>query len=260
MKTSFNQKIIDSTEPILNADHLGFLRGLAVFETLRTYTGRIFRLQDHLERLFSSAEKIKLKSPWSKIQIEDCIQDLLSLSTSDTEKRFRIILADRDLIVQMMELEEKPKEYYEKGVKLVSYEGIRPIPQAKILGCITCYLANEYARQNHAYDSLLINPYSSQVTECSYANLFWVKGGQLFTTNENILEGVTRRTVMELAGNCQFKSINLEALKKADEVFITQTTSGILPVSQVDNESFKTGEVTKGLIERFNNLVWANNI
>lgn len=254
MIVSFNQKIIDpASMPI---DHKAFLNGFAAYETLRTYHQVVFQLKHHLVRLFQSAAFIGLTSPWMTHQIEQSIDELLDRSDSDLEKRFRIILADQDLIVMMMDLEEKPKEFYEKGVSLVSYYGVRPMPIAKILGDTICYMANEHAKLNDAYDSVLINPYTEKITECSYANLFWAKDNQLFTTDQNILEGVTRRVVIELVEACEYKSIDLDELKKADEVFITQTSSGILPINKVDNHSFNVGDLTRELMEKFNQLIW----
>ncbi len=254
MQISLNQKIIDPAN--IPIDHCAFLNGFSVFETMRTYHQVIFRLEDHLKRLFKSAEYLNLQSPWSTSHIKDSIQDLMLQNSSKFEQRFRVILADQDLIVMIMDLDEKPKEFYEQGVNLISYKASRAIPSAKILGDTICYVANNHAKANQAYDSILINPYNSQITECSYANLFWVKDTQLFTTDQNILKGITRQVAIELSENCQFKTINLDELKKADEIFITQTTSGILPVNQIDAQSFEVGEVTNCLMKEFNKLIW----
>lgn len=258
MIISINQKIIDTKQASIPVDHRAFLNGLAVFETLRTYDRKIFRLADHLDRLFLSAKLIKLDSPWSADQIKQAVKRLQAVAKKKIELRFRIILADEDLIIMMMPLEEKPIEFYEEGVDLVSYKGLRSLPEAKILGCVTCFMANEYAKSKKVYDSILINPFIDQITECSYANLFWVKNKRLYTTNENILKGITREVVLELAGDCQFESLKTDQLKKADEVFITQTTSGILPVKSIDGQGFKVGSVTKNLMEQFNKLTWEN--
>jgi len=259
MFISFNQKIIDAKDAFLSIDHRSFLNGFAVFETVRTYHQKPFRLNDHLDRLFRSAELIGLVTPWLVDQVNSSIQDLLFASEFKTEKRFRIILADRDLIIMMMDLEEKSQSFYEDGVSLSIYSGVRSVPKAKVLGDVICFLANQHAQAEKAYDSVLVNPYVQKVTECSYANLFCVKDGKLFTTDKDILDGITRQTVLELADDCEFKAIGLEELLNTDEVFITQTSSGILPVVEIEGKKIgvlQVGVVTKDLMKKFDGLVW----
>jgi len=156
-------------------------------------------------------------------------------------------------------LQEKPSHFYSKGIKLVSFLGKRNIPRAKILADVFCYLAKHYAKTCGAYEALLVDPKKYYVRECAYANVFWVDGGELYTTNKNILYGIIRDTVVEIAGKCNFEGIKLKSLLNADEVFITQTTSGILPVIEIDGQKIGTGKpgpVTKKLMKEFEKVVW----
>lgn len=257
MTISLNQKIISPNKGIIPIEHPGFLRGKSVYETIRTFKQKPFRLEEHLDRLMESAEMIHLKKTWNQNQIKLEVFKLIEFSNSEAEKRVRVILTDQDLIVMLMDLEEKPNKLYEAGVKLITFRGVRPFPRAKTLSDITCHLANEQAKREDCYDAILMNPFTESFTECAYANLFWIKEKKLFTTSENILPGITRQVVIELAKKCEFRICRTEDLVGADEVFITQTTSGILPVRKIENKEYdiKNNEVTRELMEQYRQVI-----
>ena len=258
MVVSINGKIVDGKKAGIPVTSEAFLFGYAVFETIRTYNKKVFRLDDHLGRLYVSADVIGLKPKWSFKQTYKAVADILGKSKNKEEK-IRVILTKTDLIIMMEKLQEKPAAFYDKGVKLVSYLGKRNIPRAKVLADCFLYLARQYALSCGAYDAILVDPKKYYVRECSYANIFWVDGGELYTTNKDILFGITRDTIAEFTG-CNFKGIKLKSLINADEVFITQTTSGILPVVEIDGHKIgagKPGSVTKKLMKEFDKLVWS---
>ena len=232
--------------------------GFAVFETIRTYNNKVFRLNDHLARLYVSADVIGLKSKWSFKKTYQAVVDAFG-KVKNKNVKIRVILTKKDLIITIEKLKEKPENYYKKGVKIVSYLGKRNTPRSKILADSFCYLAKKHAKHCGVYEALLVDPKKYYVRECAYANVFWVNGDELYATNKNILFGITRDTVVELAGKCNFEGIKLKSLLHADEVFITQTTSGILPVVEIDGHKIGTGrpgKFTKKLIKEFNKLVW----
>ena len=174
------------------------------------------------------------------------------------ETKIRIILSKNHLIIMVEPLKEKPLSMYKKGIKLVSFHGKSNIPHAKKLADAFCFLAKQHAQNCGAYESLLVDS-KTYVRECSYANVFWVKAGQLYTTNKDILFGITRETIVELAeGDIIFEGIKYKNILDCDEVFITQTTSRILPVVEIDGQRIGTGRpgpVTKKLMKKFENLV-----
>ncbi len=257
MIISVDGKIVDSKKACLLVTSKAFLFGFSVFETMRTYNKKIFRLEDHLKRLYESVKVLNLKSKWDFKKVHKITSEAVKKSKYK-ESRIRVILASGQLIIMIEELKEKPSNFYKKGIKLVSYKGSRSIPYAKVLGDVFCYTANQYAQKNKAYDSILVDSHNSIVRECSYANIFWVKSRKLFTTDKNILYGITRDTVVEISDGCNFKDIKLQSLLKADEVFITQTSSGILPVVMIDGQKIgdgKVGGVAKRLLNKFNEVV-----
>lgn len=260
MIVSVNGHITDESRARVSATSEAFLRGLGVFETLRTYHQKPFRLEDHLGRLYVSADILGIKSKW---KVDQAYQETMRVISKMPfkEGRIRIVLTPEDLIVYVQELKEKPKAYYEKGIEVLSYVGQRHFPRAKKLADILCYQAHQYARKRGVYEAVLKDP-KGYVHECAYANIFWVENGHLITTNKDILFGITRETVIEIAGGAHFEALRYRDLLKADEVFITQTSSGILPVVKIDGKKIgagRPGPVTKKLMKRFDLRTWGED-
>ena len=248
-------KIQTSSSPNISTPITTLLNGVGVYETLRTYHRVPFRLEEHLERLMVSARLMGIVSEWNGQTIREQLNRTI-VKQRFGESKVRIILTPQDFIITVEQLEEKPRQYYQRGVSLVSYRGVRFIPEAKKIADTVCSLAHAYAEQEGAYDAVLVGT-RGQVSECAYANIFWVRNGVLLTTNKNILFGITRQIVIELAKGCRYAPVTSEGLLKADEVFITQTTSGILPVHSIDGELVGTGRpgpMTKALIKQFRAL------
>ena len=257
MIISINGKITDEKKAKIPVTSEAFLFGYAVFETIRTYKGKVFRLDDHLARLYMSADIMGFKPKWIFKKTYAEVSKVLDKSEWK-EAKIRIILTKEDLIVMVESLKEKPASMYKKGIKLVSFHGKRNIPHAKKLSDAFCFLAKQHAISCKAYESLLVDA-RTYVRECAYANIFWVKSGQLHTTNKDILFGITRETVIELVnGDCVFEGIKYKNILDCDEVFITQTTSRILPVVEIDGQKIGPGQpgpITKKLMKKFKKLV-----
>lgn len=257
MIISIDGKITDEKKAKIPVTSEAFLFGYAVFETVRTYKGKVFRLNDHMARLYMSADIMGFNPKWSFNKTYAEVSKVLDKSEWK-EVKIRVILSKNHLIVTVEQLKEKPASMYKKGVKLVSFHGKRNIPHAKQLSDAFCFLAKQHALSCKAYEALLVDT-KTYVRECAYANVFWVKDGQIHTTNKDILFGITRETVVELAdGDCVFEGIKYKNILDCDEVFITQTTSRILPVVEIDGQrigSGRPGPVTKKLIKKFEKLV-----
>lgn len=252
MIISLNGKITDGRTARISVESEAFLNGFAALETLRTYRKKPFRLEDHLARLYVSADVMGLASKWEFKRAQEEVLRVLEKSAW-SETRVRVILGREELIIMAEKLIEKPEEMYKEGVKIVSYQGKRNAPHAKRVADTFCHMAKQHALSCSAYEALLVDP-KTYVRECAYANVFWVDGNELYTTNKEILFGITRETVLELAGECHFEGIKYKSLLNADEVFITQTTSGILPVVQIDGQKIgngKPGPLTKKLMKKF---------
>ncbi|QQR83801.1 aminotransferase class IV family protein [Candidatus Peregrinibacteria bacterium] len=188
-----------------------------VYATLRTYDTVIFRLDDHVDRLLESARLIHLHHPFTFDDLKsECLAAVDSIHFDPV--RLRIVLSDQELNVEVEPLSEKPDEYYRNGVAGIFYEGIRHDPDAKRHQQMVCANAKQAAVDSGAFEAVLVDE-NGMIGECAYANLFWVKNGQLYTVESGVLPGITRRTVLEIADDCQFDRISKEELLKADELF-----------------------------------------
>lgn len=259
MIISINGKITDEKKACIPVTSEAFLYGYAVLETIRTYNKKVFRLDDHLARLYLSADIIGFKPKWDFKETYAEVVKALEHSKQWKEAKIRVILSKDDMIVMIEKIQEKPSDMYRSGVKCVSFHGKRNLPHAKKLADCFSYVAKKYAESCGAYESILVDE-KTYVRECAYANIFWVNGGEVYSTNKEILFGITRETVVELAGKCNFEGVLFKSLLHADEVFITQTTSGILPVTEINGQKIGNGSpgpVTRDLMKKYDALVWS---
>lgn len=258
-------------------DH-GLLYGDGCFEGIRVYNGRVFKLGRHLDRMYRSAEKIRLTPAYSKDEIAAAIRETLhannlkdayirliftrgagtlGLHPFRCPKPGTIIITDR---IQLY-----PEELYERGMKVIVAERPRiPIrcldPAIKSLNYLNNILAKIEAIDADVLEAIMLNV-EDWVSECTGDNIFIVRDGRIFTPphHAGILHGITREFVMEtVAPACgcsvEEKLFKLDELLAADEVFLTGTAAEIIGVSQVGDDTIGegvVGPVTKQLIEEF---------
>jgi branched-chain amino acid aminotransferase len=268
-----NGKYLPFDQASLPLNDLGIVRGYGVFDYLRTYNRVPFRLREHVQRLQKSAELIGLSLPWSAEEIEEITQETLRRNNLP-EASIRLVVTggssadfitppeQPSLVVIVTPVAQYPVEYYEKGVKVVTVPIERFIPNAKTLNYISAIMALQQAKRAHAIDALYVNQ-QSHVLEGTTTNFFVFRESQLITPKENILNGITRNVVLELAKN-QFEiveqPISYSDLNSCDEAFITSSTKEIMPVVQIDDlqiSNGKPGEKTQLLMHLFNNYTIA---
>ncbi|WP_017318359.1 aminotransferase class IV [Mastigocladopsis repens] len=264
-----NGKYVPSDQASLPVNDLGIVRGYGVFDYLRTYNGVPFRLREHVQRLQNSAELIGLNLPWSTEEIEAITQETLKRNNLP-EANIRIVVTggssadfitppeQPSLVVIVSPISQYPVEYYEQGVKVVTVEMERFIPNAKTLNYISAIMALQQAKRASAIDALYVNQ-QNHVLEGTTTNFFVFRDSQLITPKDNILHGITRNVVLELAKN-RFeiveKPIYYSDLNSCEEAFITSSTKEIMPVVQIDElqiSNGKPGEKTQILMHLFNN-------
>ena len=237
---------------------LGLVRGWAVFETIRTYNGRLFRLAEHLARLRRSAELVHIPYAWEGQELATLIVDtldrnsfaesvvkvLLTAGSSVADFSFR---ADTPaLYITVKPLVGFPPELYERGVALITFPHERFMPEAKITNYVDAAIATNQAEQAGAWEALYIDR-DGLVRECTTCNFFGVRNGSLITPRSGVLKGITRAEVLELAHDIGITveesdlfAANLNAL---DEAFITATLVEIMPVTIIDGRPVGTGRV-----------------
>ncbi len=242
----------------------GFLLGDGIFETVRAYDGKIFRLEDHLDRLFRSAAGIRLSISHTREESREILYQVLKKNKlKDALIRITITRGEGEVgsvlppsveptvVILPRPFAGYPPSFYEKGAKIVTVKdqhhllsGLRP--GIKSTSFQKNILVKMQAQQRGADDAVLLNR-QGYATEGTTSNLFIVKEGRLITPSPEvgILEGITRRTVMELAGGrgipVQEGLLSREELYQADECFLTNTSIEIMPVVVIDERPLGSG-------------------
>ncbi len=280
LKVWINGQLFDKDDAKISVYDHGLLYGDGVFEGLRSYGGKVFRLEEHLERLYESAHAIWLTIPLTPAEVADAMlttleankivdgyirlvvtrgAGTLGLDPNRTSNPQVIVIADRITLY--------PEEYYTEGLEIITAGTIRNHPAAlspriKSLNYLNNILAKIEALQAGVFEALMLNT-RGEVAECTGDNIFLVKKGVVATppVEAGILDGVTRRVVMELAeaAGLPVREVPLTRhdVYVADECILTGTAAEVIPVVKVDSRiigSGKPGPVTLDLIERFRQL------
>jgi len=261
-------------------DH-GLLYGDGVFEGIRSYNGRVFRLDEHLQRLYDSAKVIRLKIPLSVEEMKERILETLRLNKL-TDAYIRAVVTrgvgdlglDPDkctkegfVFIITDKIELYGEEFYEKGLNVITVPTRRNIPEAlnpriKSLNYLNNILAKIEAKNGNVIEAIMLSS-DGYVVECTGDNIFIIKNGSLYTppTYIGALEGITRDAVMEIARetglNVEEKIFNRYEVYIADECFLTGTAAEVIPVVEVDGRLIgdgHPGEITQKLIAKFRKL------
>lgn len=218
------------------------LRGYGVFETLRTYDKKTYQLKEHIKRLFDGAKKINLEIAYSKNEIEKMVEKLSSKSEYENQ-RIKITALKGTLIVSSEEQKIDAK-VYTHGVNMKSIIAKREIPEIKSISYLLPFLSHEKAAKEKAFDALMIDE-KGEVYEGAYSNIFWLKNDELYTRKDHVLPGITAKSIIKISQlKVQFGKISLKELKKCDEVFITSSIYGLVPIKRIDKT--KIGKTTPG--------------
>jgi branched-chain amino acid aminotransferase len=257
-------------------DH-GLLYGDGIFEGIRVYAGRAFRLEAHLDRLLASARAIRLVVPESRERLTELIEEMIA-AESRREGYIRLVVTRgtgdlgvnpqkcerSSLIIILDDISLYPGEYYERGISVCTSSWRRPPadclnPRVKSLNYLNNVLAKIEANDRGCQEALLLNK-EGLVAECTVDNVFYVTGGRLYTPDlsAGALAGVTRAVVLELAADLGIKAeerrVNLFDLFGADEMFITGSGAELVPVVTVDGRTIgngRPGPVTARIRESF---------
>ena len=240
-------QFVPAEKAVIPVDDLAILRGIGVFDLLRTYDGKPYFLDAHIDRLENSAKKIDLPLPWSHAEIARVVEQTLA-KNDIPEANIRIVVTGGPsndfmtpsgtprLLVLVSPTPKLPAAWYSDGVKIISWEVERPIPGAKSIDYISASLALKRAAAEGAVEALYIDR-NGFALECTTANIFAFVGDTLVTPGRGILSGVTRKVVLDLAHGLfaiDVRDISRTELFAADEVFITGTSKGLVPVVRVD--------------------------
>jgi len=276
-----NDRLVPEHEATVSVFDHGLLYGDGVFEGIRAYAGRVFRLAEHIDRLFASARAIALEIPMSKEAVSKAVVDTLA-ANGLADGYVRLVVtrgagnlgldpnktANPQVIVIASTISLYPAEFYEKGLRIVTAATQRTqsaalSPRIKSLNYLNNIMAKLEGLQAGCVEALMLN-HKGEVAECTGDNVFVVRGGKLLTPppDAGILEGITRGAVMELATaagiDCREQTLVRHDLYTADECFLTGTAAEIIPVVEIDGRKVGSGvpgPMTKRLTDAFHALV-----
>ena len=255
MKILINNKFVSEGEAGVSILSPAFMYGLGVFETLRTYNKKVFKAEEHVERLFSGISRLDIAVDYDKNEIVQMLDRIAKEEVSDPRK-IKLIAIDKKIIITSEKLEINESVY--DGVECLSTICKRSFPEVKTLAYLDSYLSHKKATEAGAYDAILVDD-NGEVYEAAYANIFWFDGDNLCTRESGILPGITRDIVLKISPfNVTFQTLTLEELQDKEEVFLTQTTTGIVPITQIDETILNGGEVgqmTRQVIQLFQEIV-----
>lgn len=281
LKILLDGKLVDENEAKISVFDHGLLYGDGVFEGIRAYSGRVFRLKEHVDRLFDSAKAIMLNVPVSKKKmIDGILATLRANSLKDAYIRVVVTRGRGDLgldprncpkpsyFIIADKITLYPGEFYEKGLSIATVSIRRNIPEAvspriKSLNYLNNILAKIEGTQRGVPEALMLNQ-QGFVAECTGDNIFIVKNGSLITPPSyiGVLEGITQTAVFEIAKKLKFKvrknTFTRYCIYTAEECFLTGTAAEVVPVVEIDGRKIgdgKPGKITKRLISEFRRLV-----
>jgi branched-chain amino acid aminotransferase len=284
MKIFIDGKFLNERDAKISVFDHGLLYGDGVFEGIRAYNGRVFKLKEHIDRLFYSAKAILLEIPMSHAalmkataetirvnKLRDCYVRLvvtrgvgnLGLNPRSCKKPTVIIIAGK--------IQVYPPELYAKGMDIVTVPTVRNLhsalnPAIKSLNYLNNILAKIEANNAGVEEAVMLNA-EGFVAECTADNLFIIKHGEVFTppNSAGALYGITRQTVIELAQASGLKvsepNLTRYDLFNADECFLTGTGAEIMPVVKIDGRIVGTGrpgKLTRALVEKYHALTNAS--
>ena len=281
LKIWLDGKLVDQSDAKISVYDHGLLYGDGVFEGIRVYNGRIFRADAHLRRLYDSAKAIRLEIPLSPEEFLNAIQQTIK-ANNFTDCYIRAVVTrgigllgidpynckNPSVFIITDSIQIYPKEFYDKGIALITSSIIRNHPQAlspriKSLNYLNNILARIESHDAGATEAVMIN-HLGTVAECTADNIFIVRDGKVLTptSTDGILEGVTRQAIIDLCGQmnipCFERSIQRHDLYTADEVFVTGTGAEVAPVSKIDGRAIGNGQpgpMTKKLMAAFHRYV-----
>ena len=280
MLVYINGELVPKGEAKVSVFDHGLLYGDGIFEGIRSYGGRVFKLDEHLQRLYDSAKAIMLEIPVSIEEMKATVLETLRRNNLyDAYIRLMVTRGIGDLgldpdkcdqptiIIITDKIALYPQECYEGGLEIVTVPTRRNYaeainPRIKSMNYLNNILANIEGKQAGAGEALMLNA-DGYVVECSGDNIFFVKDGTVVTppTHIGILEGVTRNTVIDLARDLglvvEGKIFTRHDLYTADECFLTGTAAEVIPVVKIDRRVIGNGSpgvVTQKLIEEFHEI------
>ena len=278
----YNGKLVPWKDTKLHVLSHGLHYASCVFEGERVYNGEVFKLREHTQRLIESGKELGFDIPYSLEELEQATRDTVAAQgypdayvrpVAWRGSEMMGVSAQETSINVAIAVWEWPSYFSPEarmhGIRLKTSKWRRPDPQtapvhAKAAGLYMICTLSKHEAEADGWDDALMLDWRGQVAESTGANIFLVQDGKIHTpTPDCFLDGITRRTVIELAKAHDIdvveRVIMPEEFEKTDEVFVTGTAAEVTPVGQVDDYNFQVGSVTRTLMEDYDALVRGDN-
>jgi branched-chain amino acid aminotransferase len=263
-----NGEVKPITESFIHISDLGLLRGYGLFDYFRTYNGKPFQWELYWKRFDNSAQKMGIENPIAKETAYEIVTQLIQKSGLK-ECAIRFVLtggyspdgmstSKPNLLMISEDIHHVDALSYQSGMKVMTYEFVRDIPEVKSTDYKHLLILQPTIKKAGVSDVLFHK--NGEVSELSRSNVFHFKNNVLVTPNENILNGITRQTVLELAlgkFKIEERPVSLAEFLNADEVFTTSSTKRILHISKIDDKVIGNGKIgknTKVLQDQINSM------
>ncbi len=280
MKVWLNGEFVDKKDATINVFDHAVLYGDGIFEGIRVYGGNIFKCDEHLDRLFGSAEYIRLNIPYTKAQLTEAMEEAIRVNDR-VDAYIRLVVtrgvgdlgispfacpkANTFIIVDSIAL--YCEQMYTQGLPVIIAKTVRTSasmlsPSAKTLNYLNNIVAKIESVDAGVSEAIMLNA-DGYIAECTADNIFFVKDGKVFTPppEAGMLMGITRQVVLDLAGVLGIEAVeqlfDTEFAFAADECFLTGTGAEIIAVTKIDDKTIgngSAGPVTMKLLEAFRNL------
>jgi branched-chain amino acid aminotransferase len=262
-KIFLNGSFVNFTRAKISVFDRGFLYGDGLFETMQAYWGKVFRLQDHLDRLFRAAKEIRLSVPYTRKELKNIIKKVLKtnglsdayirLTLSRGVSESGLISGNKSsptLVIVARVFKRLSPSAYRKGWRATVVETRQneasPLSRLKSLNFLNNILARKEAETKRVDEGILLNTLG-EVTEASTSNIFLANKDSIITPSEEsgLLPGITRGVVLKLAPNLGLKAyertVNLSHLMRAREAFLTNSLIEIMPLVEIDGRRIGKG-------------------
>ena len=255
---NINGELFHRSEAKISVFDSGFLLGDGVWEGIRLHKKKLVFIEDHINRIFASANGISLEIPFSKKDIIFEINKVLLANEMENDIHIRFIISRGNKItpyqnpnanvgpvnfVIIPEFKKTDPKTYSNGIKIGRVDNIRPTemmlnPQYNTLSKLNCILASIEANRL-SYDEGIMNDINGNISTCNSTNLFFIKNNKVITsTGDYCLNGITRGKIIQICNDknikCLQKNFTFEEIKNCEEAFVTGTFAGVIPVRMIE--------------------------
>ena len=249
-------QFVDEDKAVISAKDIVVLRGFGVFDALITYNKRPFRLKEHVERLQNSAKHISLEIKPSNEEICRITEETIKRNPDHDESKIRIVYTggissdgvtpdgNGSLMVMVTPRRKLPDHWYKDGTKIITVDIERTLPGAKSTNYLSAIYALGQARQQNAIESVYVDRHD-RVLEGTTTNFFMFRDNKLITAGKDILPGITRSVILELADGkyeVEIRDIDRREIASAEEIFITASNKEVVPVVKVNDLTVGNGK------------------